>query len=360
MKVSIIGNTLTSLFLAKTLANQGIKVDIFSNLKKKKYNKNQTIGISKSNIDFINKNIININKFLWNIKNIEIYSENLKNQKILDFKDSHTQLFSIVKNYDLYNYLFYNLKNNKLIHFKKKIGYQKLLEKKYSLIFNCDYSNLISKKFFYNRIEKNYKSLAYVTTFKHNKILKNYIATQIFTQKGPIAFLPMSSTETSVVYSIRGRENVDLESLIKKYNLRYEILKINKINSFELKLSNLRSYYFKNVIAFGDILHRLHPLAGQGFNMTIRDIKEIKSLVEFKIRHGLELDKSIGQDFEKSLKDKNYLFSNGIDFIYEFFKFESKLNNSSLSKFVKFFGKNRYANKLFTKLADKGILPSNY
>ena len=63
------------------------------------------------------------------------------------------------------------------------------------------------------------------------------------------------------------------------------------------KILNILSS-FKNIIAFGDILHRLHPLAGQGFNMTIRDIKEINSLIEFKKKHGLELDKSIGLDFE--------------------------------------------------------------
>ena len=57
MKVSILGNGLTSLTLAKMLVNQGINVDIFSDQKNKKYNKNQTIGISKSNVEFFNKNI---------------------------------------------------------------------------------------------------------------------------------------------------------------------------------------------------------------------------------------------------------------------------------------------------------------
>ena len=360
MKVSILGDSLTSLSLAKSLVNQGIKVDIFSNKKKRKYNKNQTIGISKSNIDFFNKKILNINKFLWNIKNIEIFSENLEYQKILDFKNRHNHLFSIVKNFNLYNHLFDNLKKNRLIRFSKKTNYQNLLEKKYDLIFNCDHSNSVTKKFFHNRIEKDYNSFAYVTTFKHKRLTNNCVAIQIFTKRGPIAFLPISSVETSVVFSIKGKENVNLENLIKKYNLKYEILKINKVNNFELKLSNLRSYTFKNIIAFGDILHRLHPLAGQGFNMTIRDIKEINSLIEFKKKHGLELDKSIGLDFEKNLKDKNYLFSNGIDFIYEFFNFENKLKNNYLSKLVKLLGKNNLTNRLFTKIADKGISISDY
>ena len=98
MKVSILGNNLTSLTLAKLLVNQGIKVDIFSKQKNKNYNKIQTLGVSKTNIDFFNENILNINRFLWKIKKIEIFSENLKNEEILNFENNENQLFSIIKN----------------------------------------------------------------------------------------------------------------------------------------------------------------------------------------------------------------------------------------------------------------------
>ena len=160
--------------------------------------------------------------------------------------------------------------------------------------------------------------------------------------------------------AVKRKKSIDLSNLIKKYNFKYEILKINKGLNFELKQSNLRSYHFKNIIAFGDILHRIHPLAGQGFNMTIRDIKEIYRLIKFKKIHGLSLDKSIGNDFEKNSKDKNYIFSSGIDFIYEFFNLESKFNTNNLSKFVKFFGKNKTVNKFFTTFADNGITLRDY
>ena len=68
MKVCIIGDGLVSLTLAKTLVNQGIFVDILTNKKSYKVNKYRTIGISKENIDFFNKNILNIKKLLWKIK----------------------------------------------------------------------------------------------------------------------------------------------------------------------------------------------------------------------------------------------------------------------------------------------------
>ena len=138
--------------------------------------------------------------------------------------------------------------------------------------------------------------------------------------------------------------------------MKYQNLKLNEIYCFELKSSNLRSYYYKNIIAFGDLLHRLHPLAGQGFNMIIRDIKELQRLIKFKKKHGLGLDSSICIDFEKNTRNKNFLFSSGIDFIYEFFNLENKLKNNNLSKFVRLLGMNKKANKLFTKLADNGII----
>ena len=110
MKVSILGSGLTSLTLAKILINQGINVDIFSNQKSRRDNKTQTLGISKSNIDFFNKNILNIEKFIWDINKIEIYSENLKNEKLLNFGNNNKTLFSIIRNFDLYNYLLLSLK----------------------------------------------------------------------------------------------------------------------------------------------------------------------------------------------------------------------------------------------------------
>jgi len=54
MKVCIIGSGLTSLSLAKSLINLGLKVDVFSNNYRNNYDNLQTIGISKSNVDFFN------------------------------------------------------------------------------------------------------------------------------------------------------------------------------------------------------------------------------------------------------------------------------------------------------------------
>ena len=90
--------------------------------------------------------------------------------------------------------------------------------------------------------------------------------------------------------------------------------------------------------------------------MSIRDIKEMHALIKFKINNGLDLDISILSDFENVMRHKNFLFSNGIDLIYEIFNFENKINNNILSKSIKFFGNNKIVNKFFTKYADNGIV----
>ena len=62
MRVCILGAGLSSLTLAKALVNQNIHVDLFSKKKLDLPDKFRTIGISKSNIEFFNDFIINIDK----------------------------------------------------------------------------------------------------------------------------------------------------------------------------------------------------------------------------------------------------------------------------------------------------------
>ena len=105
MKLCILGNGLTSLSLAKCLVNLGISIVIFPTKKNLDQDRSRTIGISKKNLDFFNKKILNIDKFLWNINRIEIYSENLKKEKILDFQNKNHSLFATFKNYQIHHHL---------------------------------------------------------------------------------------------------------------------------------------------------------------------------------------------------------------------------------------------------------------
>ena len=64
MNVCILGDGITSLTLAKALVNQDINVDLLYKKKNQNFSQSRTIGISKSNIEFFNKNILNIKKIL--------------------------------------------------------------------------------------------------------------------------------------------------------------------------------------------------------------------------------------------------------------------------------------------------------
>ena len=158
MRVCILGSGLTALTLAKALVNQNIFVDLISSNKNYKINHSRTIGISKSNFNYFNKNITNIKK-------IEIYTDKNKNEKILNFENSNKQLFSIIKNYKLYEVLNKNLLQSKYF---KKIKLIKL--EKYNLIVNTEYNNVFTKKYFNKKIEKVYLKINILMKFHLKKI----------------------------------------------------------------------------------------------------------------------------------------------------------------------------------------------
>jgi 2-octaprenyl-6-methoxyphenol hydroxylase len=358
MKVCIIGDGLVSLTLASVLIQKNLSVDILFNSKIKKYSTTRALSISKSNIDYFNKEIINIKKILWGIKNIKVFTENLSNKEILNFTNNNKQIFSIVKNHKLYEILIKNIKKSKNAKLKKNIEPKNIIKEKYNLIINCDPNHKITKFFLNGSFEKNYNSYAYTTIIKHKKISSNNTAFQNFTKNGPIAFLPLSNTETSVVYSLRTNNDkniINIKNLIKEFNPKYSITKINDCFRFKLKSSIPRKYYKDNILAFGDLLHKIHPLAGQGFNMSIRDIKLLSKLIDERINAGLDLDVSLCHDFQKNIQDKNYIFSSGIDWIYELFNFESKMNTRLISRTINYIGKRKFINSFFKKFADVGI-----
>ena len=363
MNVCIIGHGITSLSLAKILINKKINVHIYQEEIMNNSFSSRTIGISKDNLKFFKKEILELpKKFIWEIKKIDIYSEKLKEIKLLEFQSDKQNLFYMIKNHELYKLL--NEKLSKSKFFKrtiiKKVKFcEKLLKKNdYDLIINCDQNNFISRKYFIKKINKDYKNYAYTTILKHER-LENNSAVQVFTCLGPIAFLPISKIKTSVVCSLdiknRKYKNNEIVELINKYNPKFKIKKILQISSFKLESSNLRNYYHNNILAFGDMLHRIHPLAGQGFNMTIRDIKELSQIIQDRIDLGLQLDSFIAGEFQKKTKNKNFIFSKGIDLIYEFFNFDKQTRGKNLSKVLKYIGANKTFTNSIIKFADKGL-----
>ena len=358
MKICLIGKNLTNLVLAKNLSNKNLSIDILFERNKENKLSQRTLAISKDNFNFLSLINNQMKVAAWPVKNIKIYSDNNNLKELAEFKNNKKENFFLVKYIDILNSFEKICKINKKIKFKK-INYQSkskqlFIEKNYNLIINSDKKNIPK----YKKIEKNYNSIAYTGIMSHEIKKRNNEAAQIFTKYGPLAFLPLSATKTSIVFSVSNNHKISetkLFDLIKKYNFNYKIKKISKFEKANIKFFMLRNYLFKNTLIFGDILHTIHPLAGQGFNMTIRDIKILSSLIDEKIELGLELDKSLFYDFQKKTKHLNYTFGIGIDFIHEFFKIDNKTNNFLSNSIFSVLGKNKFLKKYANLIADKGI-----
>ena len=361
MNICLLGNNLSNLVLAKNLLDREIKVDLYYKPTTEKSKTTRTIGISENNIIFFKKNKFNLENISWKINNIKVFNEIDNKVEILNFKSSDKAIFYLIKYKKLFNEISKFLKNKK--NFKKYAIKENSIKKiisnsKYDLIINSDKKNNIITNHFSNTINKDYNSTAY-TCFIEHEFCKNNTATQIFTNIGPMAFLPISNYKTSIVFSafnqLYSKKDIDFNEYIKKYNNHYIINSFSEIEKFKLKFSFARNYYYNNILLFGDALHQIHPLAGQGFNMTLRDIKILLTLIDESQSLGLPIDKNILIKFENKIKHYNFIFGSGIDFIHEFFKFDNKLNNVVTKNIFNVLSKNKLFKNYISNFADKGI-----
>lgn len=361
MKICIIGDGLTALILAKNVTNKNIKVDLYSKSKSRKFFTTRTVGITEENLKFLETDFSKITKLGNKIEEINIYTNREIKKKILSFYEKDKYQFSVFEYNKLYNFLINNLKKNnffKKINFRKnnKIYSTKFFQS-YDCIVDTEIDNKKIKYKFNKKITKDYLSRAFVTTLNHNSI-KNNIAVQIFTDYGPLAFLPINNRKTSIVFSIFNKAEVDKEKfkkLLFSYNTKYKIINFKKIETFDLKLSLLRKYVYKNVLAFGEKIHQIHPLAGQGLNMSIRDIKILSKLIDGRIKLGYPIDKFLLEEFEDKARHKNTIFANGINIINEFFNIEKKIPHQISQRFFKTFASAKFIKRIGISIANKGI-----
>ena len=359
MKITIIGKNLTSLILSKALISKNIDVELF--FKANTFTtSNRTIAITTKNLQFL-KSFINIPKFLFNeINEISIFTEKSQEKEILNFRDEKN-LFSLIKAKKLFNLVEKDLK--KKIKYKSvKIKSDKILKKMISdsserIIINCEKNNYFNKNFFYKKFSKDYASEAFTFIIFH-KIIKNNKAVQIFTKYGPLAFLPLSKSETSIVFSVYKKNffsKKEIFNLIKKYNKKYLIKRFTKVENSDLKFQIVRNYIYKNVLLFGDSLHQIHPLAGQGFNMTIRDLRVLIDEINKLKFLGLPINKNVLKFFEQRSKSYNLLYANGINAIETFFNFDNKFSNNFSNKIPFIINNNKTLKKFFINVANKGL-----
>tara|TARA_Y100000996_G_scaffold125614_1_gene94986 strand:- start:831 stop:2006 length:1176 start_codon:yes stop_codon:yes gene_type:complete len=163
-----------------------------------------------------------------------------------------------------------------------------------------------------------YQQQALVASVVTEKSL-NKTAFQIFTDTGPIALLPLAqgSNEASLIWStdeeygqkiLKLERNLLMQELRLKTEDRFgEIICKEDIDSFPLHQLHAKKFYKGRSILVGDSAHTIHPLAGQGLNLGIADVKELSELLTSANRYGRALyDKEILRSYSKKREPESY------------------------------------------------------
>ncbi|MEC9254661.1 MAG: 2-octaprenyl-6-methoxyphenyl hydroxylase, partial [Pseudomonadota bacterium] len=127
---------------------------------------------------------------------------------------------------------------------------------------------------------KDYGAQALVTQVKCDKPHDHW-AYERFSSDGPIAFLPLNKDEYAVVWTLSDDEVDDVlaladDALIERLQARigYRVGKISAIGerlTYPLALVKSSEQVRRSLVLLGNAAHSLHPVAGQGFNLTLRD-----------------------------------------------------------------------------------------
>ena len=371
-KICIVGGGLTGLISALVLSERGLDIDLIVENSVSKIKDLRVTAISEKNIDFLKLTIKNINlKLFYPVKKINLFFEKSNQTKnFLNF-DENKNLMFFFENRLIKEHLTKLLKKTKIKIQKKTIKSIDLAENKvftnqssksYDLVVLCLGSNSpIYQKISGNReIQKNYKEHSITCSVKHQ--IKDIGAQQFFLKEGPLAILPYNKNKFSVVWSIEDRYFIKNKKNISNYlkTKLSNLLKTNKISlgniqSYPLKLSLKRNYYKKNTIILGDGLHVVHPLAGQGFNLILRDIEKLNELISNNLRLGLTIkDSNIPKDLSDSRKPENLLIGLGIDTTRKFFK-SNKYLDPIKENILKNFSKSSLLKKITKRVANLGL-----
>ena len=321
--ILIVGAGLTGFLAAQAFSDLGVNIiviDRSSFLSKKLNNSDfRTVAVAEGSKQFMEKLKIwsKIEKFAEPIKDIKVIDRTPQNK--LDFYNPipNKNLGYIVKNSDIKKIILSAIqkrKNVELIHNEdlKQIFYKneeiicqfKNTEIKSNLLIASDGKNSKVRNIFKKPIySKKYNQKALVVNFHHEKN-HNSTAFELFLDSGPLAILPMKKTykskySSSLVWSHTPRFVKNLQSLDKKllslilqekiYDFVGKIKDIDSVQSFDLSAHINSSFYEERVFYLGDAAHSIHPIAGQGWNIGVRDIEKCLEILKKNLSLGLNL-----------------------------------------------------------------------
>ena len=384
-KVCIIGAGLTGLITAFCLSKLNLEIDLVADDINQNLKSFRTTAISQDNLDFVKKlQIFKINKQnFWPCSKMELYTEDkYKFPKIFQLDNTNSknkQILYMMENGKVSKKIIEKIKEEKLIKIKNKhkiseifnSGFLKSINSKeknnskYNLIIACvGNSSTLDKFIIDNNIFNHSYGEVSITTVLEHTFSANNTATQIFLNNGILALLPISNTKTSIVWSLKKNslnkynDKSYIKNEIKNYVKKF-LKNIKFASNIEIRDLNLlirKKYFDERTLLFGDALHVFHPLAGQGFNMILRDLISLEKILKNKINLGLDIGSSdILSEFSSEIKSRNLAYSLGIDFIKKGFALQKRPIKNFRDQVIKVLDQNYYIKDIFYNIANKGL-----
>ncbi|MDG7055978.1 MAG: 2-octaprenyl-6-methoxyphenyl hydroxylase [Wolbachia endosymbiont of Meromenopon meropis] len=147
-----------------------------------------------------------------------------------------------------------------------------------------------------------YKQSSIVFNVEHELHHQN-LAVEKFFPGGPFAILPMKGGYiSSIVWTEKSKivemlMNLSEEEFIEEFRKRFgsylgEIKLNNKKKSYPLSFAFAKKLYKDRVLLIGDTSHSIHPVAGQGLNLGIRDIESVVRHIVAAKNFGIDIGSS--------------------------------------------------------------------
>ena len=161
----------------------------------------------------------------------------------------------------------------------------------------------------------NYQQTAIITNIGLTRSHHN-VAYERFTQQGPIALLPLSEQRCGLVWTLEPEQVTRVINLTDKQFLielqqafGYRLgrfARVGKRFAYPLQLLQTQQLTKFRVALIGNAAHTLHPIAGQGFNLGLRDVAALTSLLEQALIQGEDLGSKIVLDRYKHQQTRDH------------------------------------------------------